>query len=68
MLRGEPGLAREHELTLVLSMHDIELAKEFVPRLIGLRNGGVVFDGRTGAISDDDLARLYELEENGRVG
>ena len=60
-------VARENELTLVLSMHDIDLAKEFIPRLIGLRDGRVMFDRSTDRVSDDELEELYRLEGNERV-
>ncbi len=55
-------VASEHGWTLVLSMHDIELAKQFVPRLIGLRAGRVLFDRATKDVSDEELRDLYELE------
>ena len=55
-------LAREHELTLVLSMHDIALAREFVPRLVGLRDGRVLFDDRTEVIAEERYGDLYRLE------
>ena len=61
-------VAKENELTLLLSMHDIELAREFVPRLVGLRDGRVLFDGAANEISEADLAELYTLEEEDRVG
>lgn len=61
-------VAKENELTLLLSMHDIELAREFVPRLVGLRAGRVLFDGAANEISEADLAELYTLEEEDRVG
>ena len=61
-------IARENDLTLLLSMHDIELAREFVPRLVGLRAGRVLFDGAAGEISEEDLSALYTLEEEDRVG
>ena len=61
-------VARTKELTLLLSMHDIELAREFVPRLVGLRAGSVLFDGASGELSEAELSALYDLEEEDRVG
>ena len=60
-------IAREHELTLVLSMHAIELAKEFVPRLVGLRAGRILFDRRASDVHTDELRELYRLDENEHV-
>lgn len=56
------GLARERGLTLVLSLHDIELAREWVPRLVGLRRGRVVFDLPAEVVDAARIQALYELE------
>lgn len=61
-------VARENEMTLLLSMHDIELAREFVPRLVGLRRGRVLFDLPTAEVPGDELRELYRLEEEDRIG
>ena len=56
------SLAEEHGLTLVASMHDIELAREFFPRLIGLRHGQVRFDGSPDQIDPSEFEKLYQLD------
>ncbi|MDF1861796.1 MAG: ATP-binding cassette domain-containing protein [Verrucomicrobiales bacterium] len=56
-------LSREHGFTLCVSLHHIELAKEFFPRLIGMRNGEVVLDGAPADLDEADLARLYQLSD-----
>lgn len=65
-------LAREEQLTLIASLHDVELARAYFPRVIGLRDGCVQFDTHNGegALADAgrsgfDAARaraLYELD------
>jgi phosphonate transport system ATP-binding protein len=55
------GLAREHQFTFVCSLHDLALAREFFPRLIGLRAGRVVFDAAPERISESDYVELYRL-------
>ena len=55
-------VSRERGLTLVVSLHDIDLACEFFPRLVGLRAGRVVFDRETARISAPELEQLYALE------
>ena len=54
-------LARERELTLVVSLHNIELAREFFPRLVGLREGKIAFDKQAREASDSEFHQLYEL-------
>lgn len=56
------GLAREHGLCLIVSLHDLELARDFFPRIVGLRGGKVAYDGPTRYLSELDFKRLYRLE------
>jgi phosphonate transport system ATP-binding protein len=55
------SVCRERRLTLVVSLHDLELAREFFPRLIGLRQGRVVFDRSPAELDDAAFAALYNL-------
>ena len=57
------NLAREQNLTLIVSLHNADLAREFFPRLIGLRGGRVAFDKRASDTSDVEFQGLYELEQ-----
>lgn len=56
------SLAREEGFTLVASLHDLEAARGFLPRLVGLRRGRVAFDGPTEQLTDDDFRDLYRLQ------
>jgi len=56
-------VAKENSVTLILSMHALDLAREFVPRLIGLRNGEVLFDRAGDRVSSEEFDLLYQLEE-----
>lgn len=60
-------ISRERGLTLVVSIHDIELAKSFFPRLVGLRQGRIVFDARTERVDAAELAALYAIEGLERI-
>jgi phosphonate transport system ATP-binding protein len=55
-------LAAEEGWTLVVSLHDFELAREFFPRVIGLRHGTVFFDGLAADLTPPMVAELYSLE------
>ena len=48
--------------TLVASLHSVELAKKYMGRLIGLRNGALQFDLPTAAVTDAMLQALYAAE------
>jgi phosphonate transport system ATP-binding protein len=56
-------LSAEDGLTLVVSLHQLELAREFFPRLIGLRGGRVVFDRPPAQVGESEFRALYELSE-----
>ena len=63
ILRLLTEIAGEDKLTLVLSMHDLALAREFCPRLIGLRDGKIMFDQATSDVPQGTFDTLYELNE-----
>lgn len=45
--------------TVVLSMHDVELAITYTDRVIGLQNGRVAFDEKSSGLQASDLDFLY---------
>lgn len=56
-------LAEEEELTLVVSLHSVDLALEFFPRIIGLKDGVVEFDRPSQDVGESILESLYEFED-----
>jgi phosphonate transport system ATP-binding protein len=54
-------VCREEGLTLVVSLHNPDLARRFFPRLVGLRHGRLVFDAAAADVRESDLADLYRL-------
>lgn len=56
-------LSREHGFTLCMSLHHIDLATKFFPRLIGMRSGVIVLDGNPDDLSSDELDKLYQLSD-----
>jgi phosphonate transport system ATP-binding protein len=55
-------VAHERGLTLCASLHDVALAREFFPRLVGLRDGRVVFDRAPDQLPQSAFDELYALE------
>lgn len=45
--------------TIVLAMHDIQLALSFCDRIIGLEKGRIVLDSPSAALTTQDLLSLY---------
>jgi phosphonate transport system ATP-binding protein len=48
--------------TLIASLHSVGLALEYFPRIVGIKQGRILFDRSTSQLEQDDLASLYELE------
>ena len=48
--------------TLVVSLHEVELARVYCDRIIGLRQGRILFDLPSAEVSDEQLATLYDLQ------
>ena len=49
--------------TVVLAMHDLELALKYSSRIIGLKNGEITLDQSTDNLSRQDLDFLYKSEQ-----
>jgi phosphonate transport system ATP-binding protein len=60
-------ISRDRNLTLCMSLHNLELAREFFPRLIALRRGRVVFDRPTPEVGPGEFAQLYHLDASEMV-
>jgi phosphonate transport system ATP-binding protein len=52
-------LASSRGIPVLINMHDVELAKRFADRVVGMSNGRVVFDGPPATLGDDVLTTIY---------
>ena len=50
---------REMGITTLVNLHFLDLAREFGRRLVGLRDGVVVFDGDISDVTDDTFQEIY---------
>ncbi|MFK0311610.1 phosphonate ABC transporter ATP-binding protein [Pseudomonas sp. NPDC090233] len=55
--------AQANSVTLVASLHAVELALTHFPRVIGIREGQIAFDCAAEAVSDQMLDALYANEQ-----
>ena len=60
-------LSEEEGLTLLVSMHQLDLAREFFPRLGGLKHGNVHFDGKPSELGSEGLSALFQLRDKAVV-
>ena len=56
-------LCQEGGLAAIINIHDVELAKRFCPRVVGLRSGEIVFDDAPDALTTDALTTIYGEED-----
>jgi phosphonate transport system ATP-binding protein len=56
-------LCQEQNLAAIINIHDVELARQFVSRVIGLQQGRVVFDGKPSELTESALTEIYGLED-----
>ena len=57
-------LNRERGITVLCNLHSLDLARGYCGRLIGMREGRVVFDGPPEELTDAAVIDLYGLEAN----
>lgn len=51
--------ARARNTSVLCSLHQVDLAREFGDRIVGMRDGRVVFDGTPAEFTDAVVERLY---------
>ena len=56
--------AAARKATLICSLHHVEFARAYFPRIIGLREGSVMFDVRREQVSDAMVTALYQNEQD----
>ncbi len=52
-------VCRGNGIPVMINMHDVELAKRFADRIIGMSGGQVVYDGDAAGLGDDMLKAIY---------
>lgn len=56
-------LCQERGLAAIVNIHDVVLATEFLPRIVGLRAGSVVYDGPASGLDQAALSQIYGDED-----
>lgn len=49
----------ESEITTIVNLHSIELARQYATRIIGMRAGEIVFDGPVSDATDERFTEIY---------
>ena len=59
VLRDLKRIAREDGITTIVNLHFIDMAREYADRIIGMRDGLVVFDGTAAEATDAVFEAIY---------
>jgi phosphonate transport system ATP-binding protein len=62
VMDGLLRLNRHFGITVICNLHDIDIAKDYCGRLIGMAQGRVVFDGTPDSLTESAARELYGLE------
>jgi phosphonate transport system ATP-binding protein len=49
----------DRNIPVLVNIHDVDLARRFADRIVGMTGGKVVFDGPPGQLTDDHLKSIY---------
>jgi phosphonate transport system ATP-binding protein len=55
-------LNRHFGITVICNLHDLDIAKEYCGRLVGMAQGRIVFDGAPDTLTEEVARDLYGLE------
>jgi phosphonate transport system ATP-binding protein len=61
-------LCRERELAAIVNIHDVVLAQMFLPRIVGLKAGEIVYDGPGAGLTPAVLTAIYGEEDWTKTG
>jgi phosphonate transport system ATP-binding protein len=56
-------LCEENQLGAIINIHDVALAQMFSERIVGLREGSIVYDGSPDDLKPDVLTEIYGKED-----
>ncbi|RNE48268.1 phosphonate ABC transporter ATP-binding protein [Corynebacterium alimapuense] len=56
-------IARDENIPVLVSLHVLQLALEHSDRIVGLRHGSIVIEGKTKNLTAEDLSPVYDIEQ-----
>ncbi len=58
------NISMEKQLTCVVNLHQVDYAKKYATRIVGVKKGQVVFDGPPSNLTEPIVRDIYEGKEN----
>ena len=62
------GLVKERQITCIVNLHQLEVAKKYSTRIIGLSKGTIVFDGKPEELTDAVVEKIYGTSSANLIG
>lgn len=53
-------ICSEDGIACIINLHQVGFAKKYATRIVGIKKGKKVFDGRAHTLTDDDIAFIYQ--------
>lgn len=63
VLNSLKSAAKQHGVTVLCTLHQLEYALEFADRIVALKSGSLFFDGAPSQLSEAEQEALYEKHE-----
>lgn len=57
-------IVKERELTCIVNLHQIDFAKKYATRIIGIKEGQIVFDGKPELLDEKMISYIYKGRED----
>ncbi|MCF3944041.1 phosphonate ABC transporter ATP-binding protein [Oceanobacillus alkalisoli] len=57
------SITKELGITCIVNLHQVEVAQSYSDRIIGLRKGEVVFDGRSALLLEEQINHIYGTKQ-----
>ncbi|HLR21547.1 MAG TPA: phosphonate ABC transporter ATP-binding protein [Tissierellaceae bacterium] len=60
----------DKNISVLINIHDVEMAIEYADRIIGINKGNIIFDGKSSEVTEEVLDKIYEqdFEKNENEG
>ena len=55
------SIVKEDNIPMLVSVHDVQLAKNYSDRIVGLQEGEKIFEDQTASVDSKSLGRIYDM-------
>jgi phosphonate transport system ATP-binding protein len=61
-------ISREFDIAVIVNLHQVEVAKKYADRIIGLNSGKIIYEGKPSDLGRKDVYRIYGSDDGGLIG